>query len=163
MSMDKYMELYSMGLSVAEIAKELDCSRQNVYQNLKDNGITFERTAKKQDENTPKKEKRVRKTYDHKKNEFDSLEDMCNFWGVTRDQFKQRRYVYKWTLEESLEGRVLDHKGNRYFTVEEMLNAWNVNKNTFYMRKRKGWTLKECLEGKDRKVGVLDEREADGE
>ena len=44
---------------------------------------------------------------------------------------------------------VVDHKGNTYNSVLEMYNAYNLKQVTFYHRKKLGWSLEECLLGRE--------------
>lgn len=44
---------------------------------------------------------------------------------------------------------VVDHKGNVYNNVLEMCNVYNLKKVTFYHRKKSGWSLEECLLGRE--------------
>ena len=43
----------------------------------------------------------------------------------------------------------VDHKGNTYKNVLEMCNAYNLKQVTFYHRKKLGWSLEECLLGRE--------------
>ena len=44
---------------------------------------------------------------------------------------------------------VVDHKGNIYKNILEMCNAYNVKRVTFDRRRRLGWSLEECLLGRE--------------
>ena len=44
---------------------------------------------------------------------------------------------------------VYDHKGNKFNTEKEMCEYWGVKYSTYKSRKKKDYTLQECLEGKD--------------
>lgn len=44
---------------------------------------------------------------------------------------------------------VVDHKGNTYKSILEMCNAYNLKQVTFYHRKKLGWSLEECLVGRE--------------
>lgn len=61
------------------------------------------------------------------------------FWLLTR-----KKEDYKMTKRS-----VVDHKGNVYNNVLEMCNAYNLKKVTFYHRKKSGWSLEECLWGRE--------------
>ena len=47
---------------------------------------------------------------------------------------------------------VVDHKGNTYKSILEMCNAYNLKQVTFYHRKKLGWSLEECLVGREKYV-----------
>ena len=42
-------------------------------------------------------------------------------------------------------GRIYDHKGKEFSTQEEMLNHYGVSKAQFFRRKKRGWSLEQCL------------------
>lgn len=44
---------------------------------------------------------------------------------------------------------VVDHRGNTYKNILAMCNAYNLKQVTFYHRKKLGWSLEECLLGRE--------------
>lgn len=90
--------------------------------------------------------------------DFDSVRDMCDFWGVNYGTYISRR-SRGFTLQEGLEGRdytvskvykelkTLDHMGNRFESVQKMCDFWGVKVNTFYNRRKNNSSLEECLTG----------------
>lgn len=44
---------------------------------------------------------------------------------------------------------LVDHEGNHFDTLRELCNHWEVNPKVFSKRKERGWSLKECLEGRE--------------
>ena len=47
----------------------------------------------------------------------------------------------------------VDHEGNQFDSMQEMCDHWNIKKSTFMDRRQRGWTLKECLEGRSSRIG----------
>ncbi len=47
---------------------------------------------------------------------------------------------------------VKDHLGKEFDTITEMCNHWHIDRHTFTRRKKRGYSLKECLIGKPHKV-----------
>ena len=99
-----------------------------------------------------------KKCKDHLGNEFDSISDMCRHWGVSRATFDSRLKV-GYTLEQSLsgknivsksEGRVCtDHLGNEFDSQIDMCRHWGVDERTFYRRLQRGYSVEQCLTGRD--------------
>lgn len=82
---------------------------------------------------------------DHIGQKFNSVKEMCEFWGVTQDLYCQRLKRGK-KLQEALEGSyVLDHKGNKFKSKKEMCEFWKINYETYVKRVRKGYRLEDAL------------------
>lgn len=47
----------------------------------------------------------------------------------------------------------VDHEGNQFDSMQEMCDHWNIKKSTFMDRRQRGWSLKECLEGRSSRIG----------
>ena len=85
---------------------------------------------------------------------FSCVEDLCNFYGVKPNTFYQRKHR-GFTLEECIFGRkkkvkipktrCIDHLGNCFKSEREMCRSHNVVYRTYFSRKRKGWSLENCL------------------
>lgn len=93
--------------------------------------------------------------FDHLGNKFASINAMCKQYGITKTTLRSRIEL-GWTLDEILKNPskklnhipTEDHLGNKYKTQKDMLNAYNVHELTYKHRKSLGWSLQECLEGK---------------
>ncbi|MEE1071874.1 MAG: hypothetical protein U0L26_05705, partial [Cellulosilyticum sp.] len=95
---------------------------------------------------------------DHLGNQFESVAEMCRHWGVSYDLFRSRCSA-GYTLEQSLTGeginrhtsskKCTDHLGNHFKSVSEMCSHWGVTKYAFITRSKAGYTLEQCLTGKD--------------
>lgn len=95
---------------------------------------------------------------DHKGQEFESNRQMAVFYHLPYQTFLSRKKK-NWSLEECLTGkktkrksptdvsRRTDHLGRIYPTVEDMCEAWGETVNNYNARKRKGYSLEECLTG----------------
>lgn len=94
---------------------------------------------------------------DHKGNTFSTIKEMCEHYGVKMQVFYARK-SRGWETKECLEGKkkkkvkkkkqIVDHKGNTFATKNAMYERYDVKRQEFYNRKKRGWTLEECLEGK---------------
>ena len=101
---------------------------------------------------TPKKT-RITRPVDHEGNQFNSLQEMCDHWGIKKSTFMDRRQ-HGWSLEECLAGRnsrigrngkTQDHNGAIYLSEKAMCDAYGINYSSFRSQRRRGITLKECL------------------
>ena len=95
---------------------------------------------------------------DHLENCFESIAEMCDYWGVDRSTFNDRVKAGH-TLEQCLTGKGLrgngsrtkpctDHLGNQFKSVSDMVKHYGIGADVFYYRCRAGWTLEQCLTGK---------------
>ena len=90
------------------------------------------------------------KCKDHEGNEFDSLIDMCEHYGIAIKTFRMRMR-YKWTLERALMQPIRyfkkckDHLGNEFNSELEMCRYWHITLSTFRSRMRCKWTLERAL------------------
>ena len=46
-----------------------------------------------------------------------------------------------------------DHEGRTYSCMQEMCDHWGVKRSVFMDRRQHGWTLQECLTGRDSRIG----------
>jgi len=82
---------------------------------------------------------------------FTSLVDMCRFYNVNVDTYKERRQagfsqemcllkcqVYTTTIQ--------DHTGREYASLKDMCIAWGISEDVFLNRLNRGDTMKETLE-----------------
>ena len=92
---------------------------------------------------------------DHKGNEFNSIHEMCEYWGVPYKTFNGRFYKLKWSLQDCLEAGndvgkrnyvCKDHLGNTYESKVKMCEHWGIDYQVFSQRIHRGWTLQRALE-----------------
>lgn len=95
-------------------------------------------------------------TEDHLGNSFQSVSDMCTFYGVPLNTYYRRRKKGL-TKKESLVTRprnatkqITDHEGNVYPNLITMCKFYGISTRTYYDRKHKGFSLQECLLGKSK-------------
>lgn len=92
---------------------------------------------------------------DHCGTVFESVEDMCRAWHISREVYKSR-IQSGWTLERALatpaRGRFLgkldpvDHTGKKYGSIAEMCGAYKIRAQTYRSRMLTlGWTVEEAL------------------
>lgn len=96
---------------------------------------------------------RGKKQVDHEGHQFDTIEAMCDYWGV-----KPCTYAYRIKRGVSicfaLTGQTsspqcsrYDHEGHAFKSVRDMCDYWGVNYNTYKTRMRKGVSKKFALTG----------------
>lgn len=94
----------------------------------------------------------MQKTYkDHNGKSFDSISEMCRYWGITKGSFYSRLKM-NWSLCKILttpvadkRTKITDHLGQEFNSVIEMCHHYNINKRTYNTRKSAGWSLKHIL------------------
>ena len=91
------------------------------------------------------------KCYDHLGQEFDTIIEMCKYWGMSAATFRAR-IKSGMTLEDALTTKVgmrckkcKDHLGQEFDTIIEMCKYWGIRCKTFKNRMGKGWTLDRAL------------------
>ena len=124
--------------------------RKNTFQNRLNAGLPLEEALTE----------RGHKITDHKENEFKNISEMCEAWGINKNTY-YRKNKQGISLKDILEANgteikkekkavvqkwITDHKGNRFETVDELCKAWKISKQYYYLKKRKGWRLKDILE-----------------
>ncbi len=95
------------------------------------------------------------KCVDHEGREHGSAAEMCRFWGVAVSTYRNR-LKRGCTLEEALTGSkpnlgaepCTDHAGNSFPSLAAMCAHWGVGAGTFWSRRKAGWSLEECLVGR---------------
>jgi len=93
--------------------------------------------------------------YDHKKNAYSSVGEMCKAYGIDFAMYGSR-IRQGWSLEKTLttppeeiqigKKECVDHKGNHFKSQAEMMRFWGVTKDQLRSRIELGWTLAEILE-----------------
>ena len=101
------------------------------------------------------------KCKDHLGNEYNSVKEMCQHWGIS-----QANYLYRiksgLSVNEALTNRVRsrgvveDHLGNRFNSVEDMCEHWGVPFTTYNARIKLGWSKNRALTTSVQKWGVKD-------
>lgn len=108
-------------------------------------GWTLKQILTNPDVINPKK-----KCKDHLGNEFDSITEMIQHYGVSEQTYRRRLRLGE-SLEFALTGnnqnfkRCFDHLGNEFQSVDDMCSYWNINKGTYYARLSSGKSLRETL------------------
>lgn len=92
---------------------------------------------------------------DHLGNEYKSMNDMLNHYGITYVPFMYRIQVMKLSLEDALTRpcnsnlataiRCKDHLGNEFESKVAMCAHWNIPRTVFFRRQRQGWSLEKSL------------------
>lgn len=86
------------------------------------------------------------KCEDHLGNEFDSIKDMCNHYGVSYNTFFSRIY-WGMSLKDALTLKICeDHLGNVFSSIHAMCEHYGLRKGTLLSRLYRGWSLKDALE-----------------
>lgn len=103
---------------------------------------------------------------DHLGNEYKSITEMCDAYGVERTTYR-RRLTLGWTIEEALTNskkRILpnsnacfDHLGVRYNSETEMCHEYNIDYELYRCRKRLGWSFEEIISGKKKNARVKEQ------
>lgn len=94
---------------------------------------------------------------DHEGNEYGSIREMVDAWGVSRAAYDSR-LSHGWTQEEALTGNreavarkgnrfipCTDHTGEQFESRAAMCRAWGVPGLTYKARIEAGWTVEEAL------------------
>lgn len=91
---------------------------------------------------------------DHLNNKFNSIKDMCDYWGIDITNYYSRYCKMGWSLEKSLVTPInnykhlyciKDHLGNKFNTIKEMCNYWGISQNLYTDRVSRGWSLEKSL------------------
>lgn len=91
---------------------------------------------------------------DHNGKLFESVVEMCIFWGLPVYVYLSRRKT-GWTVENALTTptgtstkakECKDHKGNEFASLSDMCKFWSVKADVFCARMKRGWTLEKALE-----------------
>lgn len=91
------------------------------------------------------------KVKDHMENEFDSVIDMCKYWGKEYNTYRSRISM-GWSVEQALTTPLLsnkvvcrDHLNNEYKSLLDMCKTYGISTNTYRYRKEQGWSLEKIL------------------
>lgn len=169
-SQSTYYKSKSKGMTLQEILDKEIVDRQvtdhlgNVYKSLTEmckhyniKKDTYRYRLRKglsvQEALTSGRIKNICKKYieDHKGNKFETIIDMCEYWGISVDLYRSRK-LYGWDLKDILEipdklcKQSTDHLGNTYRSINDMCRHWGISKSTFQSRLRYGYTLQMALE-----------------
>ena len=99
---------------------------------------------------------------DHKDNEFPSVKDMCEYYGVD-DSTYYNRLKRGYTVEQALTGNGLkrsasiackDHKDNEFPSVKTMCAYYGVDASVYRNRLKRGYTVEQALTGKGIKQDI---------
>lgn len=106
------------------------------------------------------KKTRITHPVDHTGKQFNSMQEMCDHWGVKKSTFMDRRQ-HGWPLEKCLTGKnekigrngtVTDHKGKEYPSEKAMCNAYGINYSSYRSQRRRGIPIAECLTPKKKQI-----------
>lgn len=94
--------------------------------------------------------------YDHLNNEFKTIDEMCHYWNITRQQY-MLNIRNNCSLKDALttitqKGEYKDHLGNVYKSINEMCRQYGITKTVLRSRIELGWTLQQILENPAKKI-----------
>ena len=86
---------------------------------------------------------------DHLGTTFNSIREMCEFWGIPESRYRARKNL-GWSLEKILTNTdtytvCKDHLGHSYNNIKSMCDAWNISYSMYLNRKHAGMTLEQIL------------------
>lgn len=86
---------------------------------------------------------------DHLGNRFNSMKDMCRYWGINSKTVVNRLEAGM-SLDKALttkvrNNEVVDHLGNKYRTQNEMCKHYGISSTTFSDRIHRGFSLEKAL------------------
>lgn len=88
------------------------------------------------------------KVKDHLGNEFSSIEEMRNHYGISKGAYDYR-IQHGWSQEKALTTPmtkpVFDHIGNEYASITEMCKHYGISKQLYDVRIKLGWSLSKTL------------------
>ena len=97
-----------------------------------------------------------KKSVDHLGQEFNSISEMINYWGINKGEYDYRSNL-GWSLEEILTGnreskpiirsgnKCIDHNGREYKSIAEMCREYNISSSMYKQRVKAGWSSKCAL------------------
>lgn len=85
---------------------------------------------------------------------YTTFKSMCHAYQVSPDKaaYRLRNGADKTEyLDPNITGiaRYTDHMGNAYSSITEMCAVYHVKLSTYETRRNKGWSIQDCLEGRD--------------
>lgn len=95
-----------------------------------------------------------KKQIDHEGRQFDTVEAMCDYWGVKYSTYLYRirkgvsvRFALTRRVTQDKTHKQYDHEGRGFKSTMDMCDYWGVNYNTYKTRMRKGVSKKFALTG----------------
>ena len=98
----------------------------------------------------------AKKCKDHLGNAFNSISDMCKYWGISKSIYNTRMLKCGWELKRALETPIvtkykrkecIDHLGNPYNSIKEMCIVWGIPTSTYKYRISQGYSIEDALIG----------------
>lgn len=92
-----------------------------------------------------------RKIIDPENNIFETIEEMCSAWDITKEVYmwnmRHNMSIYDALTHTTKDENLLytDDNGNIYSSLNELARAYNINKTVIRSRLELGWTLSEIL------------------
>lgn len=98
---------------------------------------------------------------DHLGNVYKSIKDMCDFYSISTNTYRNRINNLGWSLEKALTEPLTyaceDHLGNKYTSERDMCKAYQIDYGAFWTRTRDmGWSLEKALTTPTRDDSCLD-------
>ena len=131
---------------------------RNTIQNRLLRGWTLEQALTVQNDNAKAckiKPKNGQYIYDHLGNQYMSISEMAEHYGITEKIYHGRRHGMKWSLEKTLttpiitqaknSQQVTDHTGVTWPSISEMARHWGIKQNTYRARIKQGWSVEQAL------------------
>lgn len=87
---------------------------------------------------------------DHLGNEFNSITDMCKYWGIDKSIY-MARIRYQWSQKDALTKPIRkrndckDHLGQEFKSTKDMCRYWNISYSTYLSRIKAGWSIEDAL------------------
>ena len=144
--------------TVSKMCEFHGINRATFYARIK-RGCTIEEALNPITEGTPYKgfkggrEFEKKPCVDHLGNNFGSISDMCEHYGITYQVFRHRQYL-GWELKNILTRpigktrigkQIVDHKGKTYKSLTDLAKSYNISYSKLDQRLRAGWTIEEAL------------------
>lgn len=87
---------------------------------------------------------------DHLGNEYKSITELCNVYGITTAAYKHRKTKLKWSTEKTLttpiiSKKVHDHMGNEFASIKELCKFYKIAPSTYRLRLNQGLSMYEIL------------------
>ena len=90
--------------------------------------------------------------FDHLGNKFTSIKQMCNYYGITIQQYYNRK-SRNWPLEKILTTPissrpiipVSDHLGNKFPSIKKLCEHYGISQASYTLRINRGMTKKDAL------------------
>lgn len=130
--------------TIADMVRYHGVKLQTYYNRLQ-RGLSLEQALTKEEIKTE-----VYRQQDHLGNKFKTIEDMCNYWGISKWSYFERRQSGK-SVKEALTGPVksleaTDHLGNTFKSVADLTRHYGIEYSVYRARIKAGWSKKEAIE-----------------